>query len=137
MLLFPPPYTCCKWKNTISKPNPAEKKMSLTHKTPLVYITWVIFYSGEKGTLYKEMQACGVVTHPGFLWLALPCLSLSRESYQGQVKYLPYEGFKKKTTNKRADKTFYRYPSLNCGSFLNFILLLPWYFLHCCVLITT
>lgn len=50
--------------------------MSLTHKTPLVYITWVIFYSEEKGTLSKEMQACGVVTHPGFLSLPLPCLSL-------------------------------------------------------------
>ena len=53
MLLFPPPYRC-----------QIQQKMSLTYKTLLVYITWMLFYSWEKGTLYK------VVTHPDFFFPA-------------------------------------------------------------------
>lgn len=109
MLLFPPPYRCCKRKNTISKPNPAAGVSNLQNTTSLCN-TDDFFYSWEKGTLYKEVQAFGVVAHSGFLSLSLPCLLWILPG----ARLTPYWMKPLETNNE----SFYNRPSLNCGSFL-------------------
>lgn len=112
--------------------------MSLTHKTSLVYITWVTFYSGEKGTLYKEMQASGVVTHPGFLSLPLPCLSLWLSGILLGPNLNTYCMKASQINNKQVDRQNLLEPSfLELWQLFKFYFTPPRYFLHCCVLITT
>lgn len=77
MLSFPPPCRISKWKNIVSKPNTAENVSNLLSpaKQSTSVCNRMLFVVLREGTLYKEMQAFEVVTHPGFLLEFLPCLS--------------------------------------------------------------
>lgn len=116
MLLFPPPYICCKWKNTISKPNPAENVSNLQNTTSL-YNMDDFFILERRAPFIKRCKHLGlslILVSSRYLFPA----SLSG-SYQ-EPGWIPtaWRLQKQTTSNKQTDKTFDNHPSLNCGSFL-------------------
>lgn len=108
ILLFPPPYRCCKRKNTISKPNPAAGVSNLQNTTSLCN-TDDFFILGRKEPFIKKCKHLGLslilvssLSLPCLLWI-LPGARLT-----------PYWMKPLETNNE----SFYNRPSLNCGSFL-------------------